>query len=43
MEIQQETPELIQPPKRLRFVEEPMLQELSDKQGAAKSKGNTKL
>lgn len=38
MEIQQETPELIQPPKGLWLMEEPTLQDLSDKQEQQKAK-----
>lgn len=41
MEIQQETPELIQPLEGLCLMEETMLEELSNKQGAATSKGST--
>lgn len=38
MEIKQETAELIQPLKGQQLVEETVLEELSDEQGAAKSK-----
>lgn len=40
MEIQQETPELIQSLEGLCLMEETMLEELSDKKGAAKTKGS---